>query len=104
MEALTLVTDKRIKQLILSGKVAIKCAAGDAGCLAYHEDVHAMQPRPKNYILCRCEYCGDAGVGAAASSAAARGRVGRRRCCGSLTRLTSDCRRLRRLPCGLGFG
>src|ERR1700722_228308 len=104
MEALTLVTDKRIKQLILSGKVAIKCAAGDAGCLAYCEDGHAMHPRPKDYILCGGEYCGDRGFGTAASSAAARRMGGRRRCCGSLTRLTSDCRRLRRLPCGLGFG
>src|SRR3984885_15672730 len=98
MEALTLVTDKRIKQLILSGKVAIKCAAGDAGCLAYCEDGHAMHPRPKDYILCGGEYCGDRGFGTAASSAEARRMGGRPRCCGSPSGLPDDSRLPRPRP------
>jgi hypothetical protein len=106
MEALSLVSDERIEQLILCGKVTIKSAPRYAGSFAYRENGHTMYARSKDHIFRRRQNRGDGRLGPAATPASpCRTDCRRWRRRGSaLTRLASDRRRLTRLHWGLGFG
>jgi hypothetical protein len=106
MKPLTLVPDECVEQLILRGKVTIKCAPGYAGGLAYIEDGHTMHARSQDYILRSLENRSNGRFGTAASPAPPRWKRSRRRCRrgSALARLSSDRGRLGRLHRGLGSG